>query len=115
MVAPEPIVCDRPADQAAAAARAAAAGLAAADTANITGGFDRLTVGLGDEQAAGPVRRALEAAGAAVREAAGRPALASGPGQLLAALGRYADGRGAGALAELVRHPDLYSRTGADA
>jgi len=112
VAAPEPVVCDRPADQAAAAARAAAAGLAAADAAggaqSIPGGFDRLTVGLGDEQAAGPVRRALEAAGANVREAAGRPALASGPGQLLAALGRYADGRGVAALAELARHPDLY-------
>ena len=108
VAAPEPIVCDRPADQAAAAVRAAADGLNAAQAAGQAGGFDRLTVGLGDEQAAGPVRRALEAAGATVREAAGRPALASGPGQLLAALGRYAEDRSVDALAQLVRHPDLY-------
>jgi len=108
VIAPEPTVCDRPADQAAAAARAAATGLARADAKRIPGGFDRLTVALGDEQAAGPVRRALETAGATVREAAGRPALASGPGQLLAALGRYAEDRGIDALAELARHPDLY-------
>jgi len=108
VAAPEPTVCDRPADQAAAATQAAATGLAQANQTSIAGSFDRLTVALGDEQAAGSVRRALESAGATVREAAGRPALASGPGQLLAALGRYANGRGIEALAELTRHPDLY-------
>ncbi|MEM1108481.1 MAG: PD-(D/E)XK nuclease family protein [Planctomycetota bacterium] len=68
---------------------------------------DDVTVGLGDEDAAGSLVRAIELAGTPARPAAGRAVTQSAPAVLLETLGRYATGRRFADLAALVRHPDL--------
>lgn len=68
---------------------------------------DQVTVGLGDERFAGPVRRRLDLAGIACRAAAGTPVAQSRPALLLRALGRFKQEQRLDALAELLRHPDI--------
>jgi ATP-dependent helicase/nuclease subunit B len=83
-------------------------------------GADQVTVGLGDERYAQPVRRALGLAGVPSRHAAGTPAPKSRPAVLLRALGRFMEQHRYDALAELLRHPDIQDHlqradgTGAD-
>ncbi len=66
-----------------------------------------VTVGLGDEDAAGALGRAIELAGTPARPAAGRLVSHSAPAVLLDSLGRYAARWQFADLAALVRHPDL--------
>lgn len=66
-----------------------------------------VTVGLGDEAAAGALGRAVALAGTPTRAAAGRPLRASPAVVLLATLGCYANTQNFADLAALVRHPDL--------
>lgn len=66
-----------------------------------------VTVGLGDEDAAAPLGRAIELAGTPARPASGSAVLQSAPVVLLETLGRYAAQRRFADLAALVRHPDL--------
>ncbi|MEM9417573.1 MAG: hypothetical protein AAGA25_00780 [Planctomycetota bacterium] len=66
-----------------------------------------VTVGLGDEEAAGSLGRAIELAGTPARPAAGRPVSQSAPIVLLQTLARYVTQQRLSDLAELVRHPDL--------
>lgn len=73
-----------------------------------------VTVGLGDEDAAGALGRAIELAGTPARPAAGRAVLQSAPVVLLDTLGRYAARRQFADLAALVRHPDLRGVLGDD-
>ncbi len=68
---------------------------------------DQVTVGLGDERFAGPVRRRLGLAGIPCRAAAGTPVAQSRPALLLRALGRFKQEQRLDALAELLRHPDI--------
>ena len=68
---------------------------------------DQVTVGLGDERFADPVRRRLGLSDIPCRRAAGTPALLSRPAVLLRALGRFMESRRLDALAELLRHPDI--------
>lgn len=91
---------DRPSDQAAAVVEAIAA-VAPAHAA------DEVTVGLGDEKMAGPIRRTLELAGLPTRYAAGRPMGQSRPALLLGSLGRFVNQRRFDDLAALLRHPDV--------
>lgn len=73
---------------------------------------DDVTVGLGDEDAAGTLGRAIELAGTPARAAAGRALLKASPVVLLDTLGRYADRQQFADLAALVRHPDLHDLLG---
>jgi len=73
-----------------------------------------VTIGLGDEDAAGALGRAIELAGSPARPAAGRPVWQSAPVVLLDTLGRYAARRQFADLAALVRHPDLRGVLGHD-
>jgi hypothetical protein len=68
---------------------------------------DQVTVGLGDERFAGPVRRRLGLAGIPCRAAAGTPVAQSRPALLLRALSRFKQEQRFDALAELLRHPDI--------
>lgn len=68
---------------------------------------DQITVGLGDERFAGPVRRRLDLAGVPARSAAGTPTAQSRPALLLRALSRFMEAQRLDALAELLRHPDI--------
>lgn len=70
-------------------------------------GADQVTIGLGDERFAGPVRRRLGLAGIPCRAAAGTPVAQSRPALLLRALGRFKQEQRLDALAELLRHPDI--------
>ncbi|MEM8739427.1 MAG: PD-(D/E)XK nuclease family protein [Planctomycetota bacterium] len=98
---------DRPEDQGAALVRVLAA-LPAGTPA------EAVSVGMGDETQAGPLRRAIESAGVPARPAAGRPLSRSAPAVLLETLGRYAAGRRLADLATLVRHPLMAPVLGAD-
>ncbi|MEM6853115.1 MAG: PD-(D/E)XK nuclease family protein [Planctomycetota bacterium] len=66
-----------------------------------------VTVGLGDEEAAGSLGRAIALAGTPARAAAGSSVLRSAPVVLLETLGRYAAQQRFADLAALVRHPDM--------
>ncbi|MBB6430812.1 PD-(D/E)XK nuclease family protein [Algisphaera agarilytica] len=66
-----------------------------------------VTVGLGDEEAAGSLGRAIELAGTPARPAAGRPVTQSAPVVLLQTLARFVTQQRISDLAELVRHPDV--------
>ncbi len=68
---------------------------------------DQITVGLGDERFAGPVRRRLDLADIPCRSAAGSPTAQSRPALLLRALSRFMESHRLDALAELLRHPDI--------
>lgn len=67
----------------------------------------RVTIGLADAALAGPVRRALEAAGVETREAEGRPMTQAPPATLLRAVADYVASRRLDALAALLRHADV--------
>ncbi|MFP4145517.1 MAG: PD-(D/E)XK nuclease family protein [Phycisphaeraceae bacterium] len=92
---------DRPADQAAELVRVLA------EEVGPTRSADQVSVGLGDERQAGPIRRALELAGVPARQATGRRMAQARPIQLLAALARFLEAGRWDAFAELLRHPDL--------
>jgi hypothetical protein len=97
---------DRPADQ----ARAVVAALDQLETDE--GGepayaVDQISVGLGDEGLAPTVARSLGRVSVPARYGAGTSLGRSRPALLLAALGRFADGRRFDDLAELLRHPDI--------
>ncbi|GAB4186186.1 MAG: PD-(D/E)XK nuclease family protein [Phycisphaeraceae bacterium] len=70
-------------------------------------GADEVTVGLGDERSAGPIRRRLGLEGVPSRSAAGTPVSHSRPALLLGALSRYKLEHRFDTLAELLRHPDI--------
>ena len=92
---------DRPVDQAVEVVRVLA------ERASERYAADQVTVGLGDEQQADAVRRALSLANLPARYAAGAPLTQSRPALVLAALGRFLGQRGFDNLAELVRYPDI--------
>lgn len=100
-------VVDRPRDQAAEVVRVLGE-LPAGTSA------DQVTVGLGDEEAAGPLRRAVEQTGTPARVAAGRPLPRSAPVLLLELIARYAAARRFADLAALARHPDAADVIGDD-
>lgn len=95
------VICDRAGDQAAAVLDAVRDW---ADAEPISA--DSITVGLGDENLAGPIERTLSLAGLAVRCAAGRPMGGARPVQLLKAIAAFANGLRFDTLAALLRHPD---------
>jgi hypothetical protein len=70
-------------------------------------GADQVTIGLGDERFAGPVRHRLDLAAVPCRSAAGTPTAQSRPAQLLRALGRFMESQRLDAMADLLRHPDV--------
>lgn len=94
---------DRPIDQ----ARQVVATLA-----HLSPATDDVTIGLHDATLAASVRRAVEHAGAAVRDAAGRPLVRSRPATLLCALARFAAARRFDDFAALLRHPDVSAYAG---
>ncbi|WP_432798898.1 PD-(D/E)XK nuclease family protein [Poriferisphaera sp. WC338] len=69
--------------------------------------YDQITVGLGHEEHAGAISRALDIAGAPNRYAGGRRLMDSPAVVLLAAMGRYAEAGGFDQFAAILRHPDL--------
>lgn len=95
------VVCDRPADQAAAVLEVVRGWAEAVPTS-----ADAITVGLGDAKLAGPIERTLSFAGLPVRSAAGRSVGGSRPVQLLKAIAGFANGLRFDTLAALLRHPD---------
>ncbi|RMH02919.1 MAG: PD-(D/E)XK nuclease family protein, partial [Planctomycetota bacterium] len=68
---------------------------------------EEVTIGVADEEVTPFCTAALAAEGIEARDAAGRPAAASGPIRLLGGLGRFLAERRFPALAALARHPDL--------
>ncbi|MEO1235417.1 MAG: PD-(D/E)XK nuclease family protein [Planctomycetota bacterium] len=103
----EPVLVDGPRDQSAEVVRRLAALPAGTSV-------EAVSLGLGDESAAGPIGRVLELAGVPTRPAAGRAVSRSAPAVLLQTLGRFADGRRFADLAALARHPELAAWLGDD-
>lgn len=95
------VICDRPTDQAAAVLETVRDWSQAEPTS-----ADAITVGLGDENLAGPIERTLSLAGLPVRSAAGRPMGGARPVHLLKAIAAFANGLRFDTLAALLRHPD---------
>ncbi len=77
--------------------------------AKLPGGepVDAVTIGLGDEQRAGALGRAMDTAGLPSRFAGGRPASVSRPARLLQAAADWLNRRDFATLATLARHPDV--------
>lgn len=94
-------------DQADAVVQVIAESQSQMNTADQSLSADQITVGLGDERFADPVRRRLAIADIPYRSAAGSPATRSRPAMLLRALGRFMESHRLDALAELLRHPDI--------
>lgn len=68
---------------------------------------EEVSIGLADPEVAPYLEQRLAAAGVEARDAAGLELARTRPFRLLAAAGRYVERRAFGALAALVRHPDL--------